>query len=333
MATPRTYLWADALNNRLLGGWRGLVGAKTQQFRRGDLVPITIRWVQPPTVAGGDMSEVVLPVGDTYAVYVGRRAEKPFGGQYYIAYDGEDTELIPYDTEPLALERVLNRLVSVSNAGGVSVSQLNKDIYKITFLQKGARSAFTANGKSLFPTSEGAFTVVQQGDASNYHVVAFKLRQLPIGQCLSFTQEPACSAVAEQVKADIWEVYLTSDAKDGYFTMVIDQGEPIQISVFEDYSTFAQKLGANYNVIRAGDFRWRIERTDGTGFEAAIVSSEEIVSFSGVQGVLEMTDGEADEFLSGKAYAGAYLEIIRNNDDGSQLVVQVPCVTLNKIYT
>lgn len=333
MATPRTYLWADALNNRLLGGWRGLVGAKTPQFRRGDLVPIVIRWVEVPMVSGGDMSEVLLPAGDTYAVYVGRRAEKPFGGQYYITYDGEDTEMIPYDAPPEVIERALNRVPAVSNTGGVSITQLNKDICKITFLQKGSRLAFTANGKSLFPSSDGVFSVIQQGDANNYHVVAFKLRQLPVGQCLSFTQEPACVAEVEQVKADIWEVYLTSDAKDGYFTMAIDDGEPIQISVFEDYSTFTQKLGANYNVIRAGDFRWRIERIDGTGFEAAIVSSEEIVSFSGVQGVLEMTDGEADEFMSGKAYAGAHLEIIRNNEDGSQMVVQVPCVVLNRIYT
>lgn len=333
MATPRTYLWADSLNNRLVGGWRGLVSALIPNFRRGDEIPITVRWVSPPTIAAGEMSEVVLPIGDSYALYVGRRAERPFGGHYYVSYDGEDTELVSFDATPEELERQLNRVPAISNTGGVTVSRLNGDICKITFLQKGARETFTAIGRSLFPDSEGVFSVVQVGDASNYHVVAFKLRQLPIGQCTSFTAEPACTAAVQEINTSTWDVYLTSDAKDGYFVMTIDDGDEIEVSVFEDYSTLKTKIGAGFTVSKVGDFRWRIQKDDGSAFTPAIESYADIISFSGVQGTLVMTDGQADEFMSGKAYAGAFLEIIRDNVDGSQMVVQTPCVALNKIYT
>lgn len=332
MSTPRTYLWADSLNNRLVYGWRGLVGASTPRFRRGDEIPITVRWVMPPRAAGGEMSELVLPLGNSYAVYVGRRAERPLGGQFYVSYGGVDSRFIDLNANASVLERELNRIATVSATGGVSVMQLNGDIAKITFLQKGARTALTVNGKSLFPASEGVFTVIQEGDVNNYHVVAFKLRQLPLGSCTTFEAEPACEAEVEQLKPDIWDVYLTSDAKDGGFDMSIDDEEPITVSVFEDYETFQSKLPTGFNVTRVGDYRWRIQKNDGTAFTAEIVSSSNIVSFNGVQGTLVITGSDSDEFLSGKAFAGAFIEINRENIDGSELVVQTPCVVLNRIY-
>lgn len=332
MATPRTYLWADSLNNRLVSGWRGLVSAMRPQFRRGDEIPLTIRWVEVPMVAGGEMSEVVLPVGSSYALYVGKRAERPFGGSFFVTYNGVDSELIPFNATASELEARLNRVSSISNTSGVTVSQVNADIFKITFIQKGARTALTVNGVSLMPSGEGKVDIVQAGDASNYHVLTLSLRQLPCGVCTVFTPEPACVANVESLKDDIADVYLVNDAKGGYFTMAIDAGEPISVSVFEDPSTLQAKLGAGFTVLRAGDWRWRIQKSDGSAFVPTIVSSAEIISFNGVEGVLSTDTQEAYEYLSGQRFSDAVIEIIRDFEDGSQMVVQTHCTLLNKIY-
>ena len=331
MATPSTVLWVDSLNNRLVHGWRGLVEARSPMFRRGDTVKLTIRWVIKPATAGSQMEEVPLQAGDDVSVYVGKRESQPYGGDWYITYGGEDSDLIPCNAPASLLQERMNRMATVSAAGGVNVSQMNGDVYKITFVRKGTRTAITASGLSLFPQSDAIIETLSAGSGSSYAITTLSLRQRPIATGGAFVAEAPAIAMVEELKSDIWDLYLTSDAKDGYFTITVDDGTPILVSVFEDPASLQAKLGAGYSVIRAGDFRWRIQSDSQEAFTLAIDSYSEIISFSGLVGTVDFDTQEAFEFLSGLRFSDAVIEIIRLNDFGVEMLVQAPCTVFNKV--
>lgn len=333
MATPRTVLWVDSLNNRLVNGWRGFTSAQKPRFRQGDSFPLVVRWIDPPMIAASEMEEQTLASGESYSVLVGKRGEKPFSGTWYASYGGDDSPLIAWDASPADVADAINRIPSVSNAGGVYVSQANNGVYKVSFLLKGTRSAFTVNGDSLFPVSEAEIKVITAGSETAYCVLSLALRQKPLAIGTNFVDEAACVAQATQLKQDIWDLSLSTDAKDGYFTFSINAGQPIKCSVFEDYLTLQAKVGSDFTVTKEGDFRWRIAKNDGSAFTATIVSSSEIVSFGGKVCTLSLDTQAAYEFLSGAQYADSVLEVARTWTGGQQMIVQVACQVSNKVYS
>jgi hypothetical protein len=278
------------------------------------------------------MVELPFEEGDSVRVFVGDRAGRPYDGKWYVTYNGVSSEYIPSNAFAPELERILNTTYTISNEGGVSVVQLNRDIYKVTFLMKGARTALTGNGVSLFPSGTVTFSQVQAGTATDYAVYSIMLRQTALASLTEMEAEDDCVAMVQELKPDTWDVYLTSDAKDGYFTMAIDDDEPIRVSVFEDYSTFKTLVGAGFTVQRVGDFRWRIVKLNGESFTPSIVSSSEIISFGGVVGTIAVESQEAVEFLSGRAYSETTLEVVRDYSGGRETLVQARCRLQNKVY-
>lgn len=328
----RLTLWVDTLTQSLVSGWRGLVSAHEPKFTIGSDLEICVRRVRKPTIASGEVVEVPFASNDEVAVYLGDRAGRPYDGKWHLTFNGTSTEFMGWNASASDVEKALNLTSTVSSVGGVSVVQLNRDIYKISFLIKGARSSFTGSGVSLFPSSSVIVGVAQEGSPTQYAVFTVMLRQTALAALTTMVPEQACQAAVLQVKPDIWDVYLTSDAKDGYFTMSIDGGEPFSVSVFEQGESLQTKLGAGFAAMRSGDFRWRIVKSNGSSFTASIGSSSKIISFSGVVGTIKIDSQEALEFLSGRAYSDTTIEVVQVFENGRETLVQSRCRLQNKIY-
>lgn len=264
------------------------------------------------------------------SLVIGNRAWKPTGGNWYLNFDDESTDLLEYNCTAETLENTLNSTPAFVVAGGVTVTQSNDDGYKVVFNKNGAQGAITGIGDALSPTSRVLVTQVAAGSESTKAVYWIQLRQTTVSVELgAWEQEDPCTASATQVKPDIWDVALSSQPKDGSLSITVDDGDPINFSVFATAEWLQETLGVGYTVSKQGDFIWRI-KTDGTPMTVAIADDSNIVSFSGVQNNIYLDDLKVSEMLSGLTETMTTFEIILTEDGNSQSLLKIPCFVVGK---
>ena len=324
-------LWIDSTNNKLAGGWNSFVQAPRPTFKQGDEVQVTLRWIKRPVFANSSMEEV--PWGTSIiGLEIGNRAWKPVAGKWYLQHYYNNTELLDYNISAEDLENALNIVPSIVSAGGVSVTRINDDGYKVVFAEDGAQTALTGFGEGLSPISDVVINTVSLGSATTKAVFWVYLRQSIVSEVTSeWETEDAVEADVQQLKSDIWDIYLTGQPKDGTFTVFRDSEDPFEMSVFASAEQVQTALGAGFSVSKQGDYRWRVTNDDQTPFFLDIDSSDNIVSFSGKTATVLLDNTKVTEMLAGVTEATTTLQVSVTDASKRDTILQTPCQVVGNL--
>lgn len=328
MAAPFV-LWIDTANNKLAAGWNSFVWSLPPLFKQGDTIDILIRLIKRPTTYGAGMDEAPWPTGDV-TIDIGNKALPPVGGKWYLNFIDSTSEIFDYNIDAEALENALNSMPDIVSAGGVSVSGLNGDGFKIIFSENGEQPQMTGQGEALVPTSRVIINQISDGSETTKAVYWIYLRQATVSEVIGTwqTEEPSVPIAAE-LNPSIWDVYLSSQPKDGSFTITLNGGEPIQIPVNATEEMFSAAIGTGYSVKKQGDYLWRIISDSG----AFVVEIDDwnIVSFSGKTAKLRIDDQKCSEMLAGITKTETSFEISINDGENHQTILSAPCTVVGKL--
>jgi len=328
--TPPVVLWIDSAANKLAAGWNSFVWSLPPLFKQGDTITVILRWIKRPTVYDSFMEEVPWGAGDI-TIDIGSRALPPLGGQWYINFEDSTSELLGYDAVVSDLENALNSMPDIVSAGGVSVTQLHEDGFKIVFESNGVRTAMTGIGNSLVPTSRVLIDQVATGGVDTKAVFWVYLRQATVSEVTSaWVTEDPCTAGVTELSSNIWDIYLSSQPQDGTFTVTFDGVVNNEVSVFSTASMMQAAFGASYTVTKQGDYRWRVRTVSGASFEPVIVSSN-IISFNGKTATLKIDDQKASELLSGVTKLETNFEVSINDGADHITILSAPCTLVGKL--
>jgi len=330
MATPLT-LWIDSANNKLAGGWNSFVTAQRPTFKQGDEVQVLLRWIKRPVFANSSMEEI--PFGDAIiGLEVGNRAWKPVAGKWYLQYQGYNTELLDYNVSAEDIENALNIVPAVVSAGGVTVTRINDDGYKVVFAEDGEQTALTGYGEGLSPISDVVINTVTAGSANTKAVFWVYLRQSIVSEVTSeWETEDAVVADVQMLKSDIWDIYLSGQPKDGSFTVTLNDEEPFEVSVFATQQDVQADLGDDFTVTKQGDYRWRVSSDDQSPFILEVDSSANIVSFSGKTATVLLDNTKVAEMLAGITEATTTLQISVTDAEKRDTILQTPCMVVGNL--
>lgn len=330
MAVPLVF-WIDSANNKLAGGWNSFVSAPKPLFKQGDEVEVVLRWIKRPVYANSSMEEI--PFGSSIINFeIGNRGWRPTAGKWYLQFDGENTELLDYNVSAEDLENILNTNPTVVSAGGVSVTRINSDGYKVVYAEDGAQSAPVGYGEGLSPISDIIVNTVSAGSASTKAVFYIYLRQSIVSSVTSdWDVEDSVIALAQEVKPDIWDVYLSGQPKDGYFKIAIDEGTPVSVSVFATQEDLEALVGEDYTVHKVGDYNWRIYANDKSAFDVSVTSSSDIISFSGMKATVLIDSLKAAEMLAGLSETNTTLQVSVINAERQDTILQTPCMVVGNL--
>ena len=84
-------------------------------------------------------------------------------GTFEISYDGEYTDVLPFNASADMIATALNSLPEIASAGGVNVSGTDGSPYRIIFKQNGGRKNFEIRS-NLFPDTNPIVHIVNSGD-------------------------------------------------------------------------------------------------------------------------------------------------------------------------
>lgn len=331
MAATRTILWVDSLNNRLIGGWNALVWAGKQAFNQGDVLSVTIRQVRKPSNLDAGMEEIPIDLSGDTTLSIGNAAARPLDGKWSVTFGSSTTELMPFDISAQDLGNRLNSLPSIGVAGGVYVDKSNDDTFKVSFLTTGARSAPTAAGDSLIPQSTVDVRTVNAGGVSSRAVFTLTQRQTPVAKTTSWAAEDACEASITALSPTLSVLAFDTPPKDGFLTLAIGDGEPFRFSVYDSGNTLQNALGTGFVVSKGGDYRWVIESPTDTPSGLAIVSQDNVLSFSGITGLVDLSTPACVEFLSGATSVDTTLEITTSKSGVTTTLLRNTCTVTSKI--
>lgn len=330
MANPIIF-WIDSFNNRLAGGWNSFVFASKPTFKQGDEVQVILRRIRRPEFSPSSMVEIPFGAA-TIDFEIGNRAWRPVAGSWYIQHDGNNTELIEYNASAESIENALNSVHSIVVAGGVSVTRINEDGYKVVFAVDGEQTALTGFGEALSPISSVIVNSITLGSVNTKAVFYIYLRQSVVSEVTTvWSSETPVVAVAQELKQDIWDIYLSGQPRDGSFVLSIDDGEPVEVSVFSSPEEVATLVGAGFTVTSVGDYRWRISKDDFTAFTAEVISSANIVSFSGKTANVLLDSMKVAEMLSGITEINTTLQISVTESGKRDTILQTPCMVVGNL--
>lgn len=106
----------------------------------------------------------ITPTG-TAKLGLARKAKSPASGAFWISFNDEITEAIPYNAAQQDIEDALNILESITALGGVTVTGV-ATAFKITFKEAGVIShSFLLGLSPLSPRQTGLVSVIQAGDS------------------------------------------------------------------------------------------------------------------------------------------------------------------------
>jgi hypothetical protein len=330
MANPLT-LWIDSTNNRLAGGWNSFVFAARPTFKQGDEIQVLLRWIKRPVFANSSMEEILF--GDAIIdLEIGNRAFRPVAGRWYLQFDEDNSELLDYNVSAEDLENSLNMVPAIVSAGGVSVTRINYDGYKVVFAEDGTQSVLTGYGEGLSPISDVLVNTITLGSNNTKAVFWVYLRQSIVSEVTSeWETEDAVVAEVQQLKSDIWDIYLTGQPKDGSFSVTMDDGDPFFIPVFATESYVQEIIGEGYSVSKQGDYRWRVTSDDNSAFVLEIDSSENIVSFSGKTATVLLDNAKVAEMLAGITEGTTTLQISVTDAEKRDTILQTPCMVVGNL--
>lgn len=326
-----TIFWIDAANNKLAASWNSYVYAKTPVFKQGDEVQVTLRRIARPLMADSQMEEVSLN-GATIDLEIGNNGMRPIAGKWYLQHNDESTELLDYDISAENLENALNRVHSIVVAGGVTVLRINDDGYKVIFADTGIQSPLDGFGEGLSPVSDINIKTVSIGSTTERAVFYIYIRQSIVSQATSsWTTETPVIAEVQQLTDFIWDISLTKQPKGGSFSVTVNDGEPVVICTCETPEGIAALLGTGFKVDKAGDYRWRVSKTDNSSFTLAIDSYDNLISFAGKTASVLVDSAKAAEMLSGTTEVTSTLQVSITENGKKETVLQTPCTIVASV--
>lgn len=328
MANPPLVLWVDPLANRLVADWRVNVPAPKPVFKQGDEVPIIIRKVNSQYSQYGMMEEI--PWEGAATLTVGNRNAQPLGGYFTLSYEDSTSDEILHNATAKEVEMATNSMPDIAIDGGVRVTQLYGDAYKIAFNRNGNRAALTGNGTMLMPQSLVNVTTVKAGSPTEPAVFLLVLRQDDYAETASFTTESQCVAGVAQYDAYTWDFFLSKQPKGGFFELQINDDTPIQIPAYASETEIQLLVGENYTVGRMGNWSWRIVSNDNSPFDIS-VDDADIASFSGIYGVISFDGSPIIEAMSASPSADAFIEIVEEVGSDDRVILNKPCTILSKV--
>lgn len=328
MANPSVVLWVDPLANRLVAGWQNNVPAPTPVFKQGETTPIIIRKVQSQYAAYGSMEEVAF--GGDVTVTIGNRNAKPLGGYFTISYEDSTSDDIPFNATAEVLENALNLVPSIAIDGGVRVSQLYGDAYKIGFNNVGLRTPISGNGLMLMPQSLVNIITVKAGSESEPAVFIVLLRQDDYAETADWVTEDPCVASVQQVNSYTWQFGLSKQPKGGAFELFINEGAPILLPVNASETEMQLLVGEDYTIQTWGNWNWRIISNDLSAFDIT-VDDAQVISFEGVMGSVDFNGSPITEALSSSQRLDSFLEITEEVGESSRVLLNKPCIILSKV--
>lgn len=322
--------WVDSASGKLLAGWNMFANAQKPVFKQGDSVDMVVRWVKKPQSSYSSMEEVSFGSG-TLSVLVGNRGNRPQGGKWYLTYDESTSELLDYDIFAEDLEGALNTMPDIVMAGGVSVTRYNDDGYKVVFQENGLRQELIGNGEALVPNCSVIVNQVAAGSGNTKAVYWVYIRQNSVTSIETpFTTELPSQALVNNINSHTKEIYLSSQPKSGEFTFSIN-GVSKTASVHLSDAGMEEVIGEGYNVVKSGDFRWRIETENKSTLTISILSSASIISFAGKTGVVKIDDQKSAELLSGASEIPAMVEFVVTSGTDTQTLVQTQCTLVARM--
>lgn len=244
MATRSLRLVINIENGQLLPFIDDLTGANAPRFVIGDKQPIEIYLVKPSSSTAAPQVVLPVPPGSTIKTAIGVINKTPTAGEWFLSYDGDETEALSATCTAAQLQTALNALASITAIGGVTVSTLGTQ-FNITFNNPGDRLAFISRNESLFPASVIQQQVLQNGTVSTSEVVLVNLAVRPIALLDTYT-DPA--APAGSVSGNIYQI-TGSYRKAGTYRLQITWSDTAAKSVWTDpiavtdsMSTVSQKI-------------------------------------------------------------------------------------------
>lgn len=329
MANPRYTFWVDPLANRLVAGWANPLVSNKVVFKQGDTASVTIRKVESQTWQQGSMVEI--PFTGDVTVTIGNRNARPIAGYWTLTYGESTTDFLSFDACQEDVERLLNGLVDIAIAGGVTVIQLYGDSYKVVFNETGVREELTADSIGLMPDSISSIVSAKIGSPTQQAVFIVTLRQNDLAEQGFWEAEEPVEAVAAQVNAYTWEFYLTNDPQGGYFSIAFNGDAPIEIPCYTRLQDIQALIGTDYTVSQWGDFRWRVVENTQTAFDLSIDSSDNIISFHGVTGTLSFTSSSIVEATSAQQKVDAFMEITEEVASVNNILLNKPVSILAQV--
>lgn len=228
MATRATRLIVNLETGLLMPSTDGVAGATNPRFVLGDNVPIEIYLVQPSQSGAIPYFTIPFPAGSTVKAAIGSINKNPTDGQWFLSYDGDETEALDAEATATQVQTALNALASITAAGGVVVSKIGTQ-FNITFNNVGDRLEFISRDESLFPASVIQQQVLQEGSGSAAEVVLVNLAVRPIAYTDSFT---SIDAPAGSYTANTFE--LSGNFKAGTFRLQLTWSDTESHTVWTD---------------------------------------------------------------------------------------------------
>jgi hypothetical protein len=313
MATPRIVLWIDSSNNNTLSGWQSLSGGIIPPFKQGDAVAIELHMVTP--LNGAIIEEVPFDVGANIKLALGSVDTKPTSGSFILTFGANSVE-IPITSTAIEAGVLINSLASITAAGGVSVSLVNGNSYRVAFNNVGVRSLITCNAQDLRPSASVLVRRATTGSSTSKEVQYIKAKNIPIAFCDTFSPVAAPVTSTTAVSAAITRFSISPKPKYGSFLVSNGTLSTGPISINATATEFLAALTESgisnenriYSVLKVGGHDWDVSRLTGSS-ETLTVSSNGVVGFDARVGILNLNTAEVEDFLAGALTATCTLEV------------------------
>jgi len=177
MATGTLELIVDTREGRLVSSITSTKAAPVPRFTAGDVVPISVRIVEPTTDPELPWIESTL-TSKTVKVSVGNSGTALTAGTFTVTYGGDTTSALAYNISAATFSTAINALASITSAGGVTVTSTGS-AFRIAFVSNGTRTAITATVTGITPAAEATVTTITAGGASAKGIYVLRVKALP----------------------------------------------------------------------------------------------------------------------------------------------------------
>lgn len=329
-------LWINTETNSLLPNWNSFGSAPIPPIKQGDSVSFEIHWVRSD-LSGQFMEEVELVPASVIKLAVGLPNAVPIDGYFTYSFDG-DTVDIPFDATDTQASGLINSIPSITSAGGVTVSIVNQNTYRIVFNEFGARSISLCDATGLRPSTNVVVTRIHAGTSTSKEIQHLRPKVLPVAYSDSFTNTSDPIISIEEIDSITNRISISPSPKFGSFAISNGTNTTEALPVDVTATTMLEALisaGISnqtraYSVSKSGNYSWDIYRTLGTS-ETLTVTDSGIIGFSSKVGVVNFNTVELEDLLAGNSSVQAVLEVEHSYGGIKQTIYQGNVLIVNDL--
>lgn len=283
------------------------------------------------------MEELPFPNGSTVKMAIGNIESAPTTGSFDIGYEGNAATASATVTAT-SLQTALNGLDSITSAGGVTVSLINGNTYRISFNSNGARSLLFTNSTNLEPSATAVVQRVRAGDANTKEIQSVKLKCIPVAYTQTFIDTPSVNMTVATIDATTNRLSFSALPKDGSF--IISDGSnftpaiSVTASAQEVLSALVSgRIADNNNkftVTKIGMYAWDLTQTTGT-VKSLTTNIAGVISFASKTGIIDLNTIEVEDILSGAQSVTTTMELEVSDGTSRQTIYQGSVQIINDL--